>query len=189
MRFGISEGQPSSTACVTAIRHFAGESLPFSDVQSVQPRLDGIYITAAHSVMYPYHLVIFNESTFARFTTSSPNASIERSRSSDPTIDRPIYRRNGNHLLSEEDHEAQKDMVVLPDGRLLYQYVVNQGEDAFWGVATHEYVFVPYSEIGERWGQAPSDTKWPAPDWMPVLTQSGEIVAAELGASQSRAKG
>lgn len=187
MRFGLSAGRPHALLCIAAIRNVIGDVLPFDGTRSEPPRTDGIYVAAVNQFKRPYLFFHFDGSTFTRHETGDMWDSIERVRAG--TVSRQPYSKAGDYYLSgEENPKSRKLMVATDGGRLLYQYQVDQ-DNRRLGPQTYELNFVHFSEIDESWGKPSAAASWPKPEWMPILTSTGEIEAADLGRPRARAKG
>lgn len=192
MRFGLSQGEPSASTCISRLRTLARQSLPFDGFASVEPRTDGVYLLAAAELLTPFDVLYFDGSDLAVFATGKLHATLAHIRSDEATYPREQYRRDGDWYVTEHHSQSGlgKYVVVLPDDRVLFQYKSDRLDATIMasGGITHEREFVPFDAIDEKWGVA-SATSWPQPDWMPVLTATGSIEAPDIGAPRARAKG
>jgi hypothetical protein len=189
MRFGLSEGEPSVLGCISAIRYLAGASLSLPAAAPRPPRTDGIYVIGAEQLLRPFRFIHFDESTFILRNTGTVRTELDAILPGSPELRREPYSWNGECYLTDEPSRSQKAFTVADDGRLIYDYLVDRGTNPEFGPGVFDLTFVPFNEIGEKWGEATRPGPWPAPDWQPVLTSAGEIEAPDIGFVRPRAKG
>lgn len=189
MRFGLSEGEPSVLSVISAIRHLAKAGLPLRGATPRRPRTDGIYVIGAQELLRPFRFIQFDESTFAVQDTGKVWTTLGMVMGGDPAVRRSSYRWGGECYLTDEESRSQKGFMVADDGRLVFDYLISRGKNPEFGESVFDLAFVPFSEIGEMWGEPTLPGPWPSPDWEPVLTSAGEIEAADIGFVRPRAKG
>jgi hypothetical protein len=188
MRFGLSEGEPSVLSCISSIRYLAGTSLSLFGAPPRPPRTDGIYLIGASRLLYPFQFIHFDESTFILRNTGKVRTELEQILAGGPELTRKRYRWAGEYYLTDEEPSSQKAFVVADD-RLVFDYPIDRRNSPEFGPGVFDLVFVPFNEIGEKWGDSTLPGPWPAPDWQPVLTSAGEIEAPDIGFVRPRAKG
>lgn len=184
MRFGLSQhGQ----AVLTTIRMLAGSELPRSG-SSGELRTDGIYASGIDDLDMGTLFYHFDGSGFALGGRYDGTVRDWVDEATSGAGERIPYRRVGPRYESVEEPRYRKTFEVLPDGRLVLRYHVNEQSSPEFGGFASELWFVPFDRLGQYWGTPPAAVP-ESPQWWPVLLPNGEMEAPDLGHVRARVKG
>jgi hypothetical protein len=189
MKFGL-DAADTTQMFVSAVRHLAGTEHDVNGPSHGNPRTDGVYLFCAEKRSHRFDVVMFDDRQAFYLSMNDVPAGVARIRSGEWKPDGRSYRRDGDYtVISAEDPDWERRAIVLADGRLVLQAHHWRGNSSPYGNNTHEFAFVPDSELHDGWGKPTIPGPLPASDWPPILSSEGELLAPDIGRPAARVKG